>query len=276
MQLKFLCDLRALCGKKAVACCKYQLIGGSIGYVLALLVVMATAPLKGVLLDIDGTLLDSNDAHAAAFTRAFAEHGLDIPFDHVRPLVGMGSDKLIPSLTGFADDTRDGKAIVERKKGIFEQRYLPDLKPTPGARALLERLLSDGLTLVVATSAGGDEMKGLLEQAGVDDLIHGATSSGDVDKSKPDPDVIGAAIKKSKLKAGQLLMLGDTPYDIEAAAKAGLRTIALRCGGWWDDDALADAIAIYDDPADLRAHWPVVPLAGRGAKVPKGRKTAKR
>ena len=80
---------------------------------------MATHDLKGILLDIDGTLLDSNDAHAAAFTRAFAEHGLDIPFDHVRPLVGMGSDKLIPSLTGFEHDTRDGKAIIERKKGIF-------------------------------------------------------------------------------------------------------------------------------------------------------------
>jgi HAD superfamily hydrolase (TIGR01509 family) len=218
---------------------------------------MATSDLKGILLDIDGTLLDSNDAHAAAFTRAFAEHGLDIPFDHVRPLVGMGSDKLIPSLTGFEHDTRDGKAIVERKKGIFEERYLPQLKPTPGARALLERFLADGLTLVVATSAGGDEMEGLLRRAGVDDLIHGATSSGDVDNSKPDPDVIGAAIKKSKLKPGELLMLGDTPYDIEAAAKADVRTIALRCGGWWNDGALDGAIAIYDDPADLLAHWPV-------------------
>lgn len=237
---------------------------------------MATVPLKGVLLDIDGTLLDSNDAHASAFTRAFAEHGLDIPFDHVRPLVGMGSDKLVPSLTGFEHDTRDGKAIVERKKGIFEERYLPDLKPTPGARNLLERLLADGLALVVATSAGGDEMKGLLEQARIADLIHDATSSGDVDNSKPDPDVIGAAIKKSKLKARELIMLGDTPYDIEAASKAGLRTIALRCGGWWDDDALGDAIAIYDDPADLLAHWPVVPVARARAKPAKGRRTAKR
>ncbi len=218
---------------------------------------MATHDLKGILLDIDGTLLDSNDAHAAAFTRAFAEHGLDIPFDHVRPLVGMGSDKLIPSLTGFEHDTRDGKAIIERKKGIFEERYLPQLQPTPGARSLLERFLADGLTLVVATSAGGDEMEGLLRQAGVADLIHGATSSGDVDNSKPDPDVIGAAIKKSKLKPGELLMLGDTPYDIEAAAKADVRTIVLRCGGWWNDGALDGAIAIYDDPADLLAHWQI-------------------
>ena len=237
---------------------------------------MATAPLKGVLLDIDGTLLDSNDAHASAFTRAFAEHGIDIPFDHVRPLVGMGSDKLVPSLTGFEHDTPEGKAIVERKKGIFEERYLSDLKPTPGARALLERLVAEGLALVVATSAGGDEMKGLLEQAGIADLIHEATSSGDVDNSKPDPDVIGAAIKKSKLKAGQLVMLGDTPYDIEAAGKAGLRTIAVRCGGWWDDDALEGAMAIYDDPADLLAHWPILPAASGPVKPPKGRTTAKR
>jgi HAD superfamily hydrolase (TIGR01509 family) len=190
----------------------------------------------------------------------------------VRPLVGMGSDKLIPSLTGFEHDTRDGKAIVERKKGIFEERYLPKLKATDGARALLERFLADGLTLVVATSAGGDEMHGLLKQAGVDDLIHDATSSGDVDNSKPDPDVIGAATKKSKLKPRELLMLGDTPYDIEAAAKAGIRTIALRCGGWWNDDALDEAIAIYEDPADLLAHWPLVPTSPSRAKRPNGKK----
>ena len=211
--------------------------------------------LRGILLDIDGTLLDSNDAHASAFAKAFAEHGIDIPFDHVRPLVGMGSDKLIPSLTGFDHESSEGKKVSARKKGIFEERYLPHLKPTPGARALLERLLTDGLTLVVATSAGGDEMSALLAQAEVDDLIHDATSSGDVENSKPDPDVIRAAIKKSKLDPDELLMLGDTPYDIEAAAKAGVKTIALRCGGWWDDDALAGAIAIYDDPADLLAHW---------------------
>ena len=218
---------------------------------------MSISNIRGVLLDIDGTLLDSNDAHAAAFTRAFAEHGIDIPFEHVRPLVGMGSDKLIPSLTGFEHDTPDGIAITERKKGIFEERYLPHLKPTQGARALLQRLLADGLSLVVATSAGGDEMKGLMRQAGIADLIHDATSSGDVDNSKPDPDVIGAAIKKSKLDPGELVMLGDTPYDVEAARKAGVPTIALRCGGWWRDDALKEAIALFDDPADLLASWPL-------------------
>jgi HAD superfamily hydrolase (TIGR01509 family) len=214
--------------------------------------------IKGILLDIDGTLLDSNDAHARAFEKAFAEHGLEIPYDHIRPLVGMGSDKLIPSLTGFEAESAQGEKISARKKGIFEERYLPQLQPTRGARALLERFLADGLTLVVATSAGGDEMKGLLEQAGIEDLIHDATSSGEVESSKPDPDVIGAAIKKSKLDAEELLMIGDTPYDIEAAAKAKVKTIALRCGGWWDDDALAGAVGIYDDPQELAERWPIV------------------
>jgi HAD superfamily hydrolase (TIGR01509 family) len=218
--------------------------------------------LKGVILDIDGTVLDSNDAHAMAFAKAFAEHGIEIPFEHVRPLVGMGGDKLIPSLTGFQHDTPEGKAIAERKNGIFEQRYLPRLKPTRGAHELLERMMADGLTLVVATSAGAEEMKALLRQAGVNDLIDAATSSGDVENSKPDPDVIGAAIKKSKLKADELVMLGDTPYDIEAAGKAGVPTIVLRCGGWWDDDALQGAMAIFDDPADLLAHWPIVARSG--------------
>jgi HAD superfamily hydrolase (TIGR01509 family) len=220
--------------------------------------------IKGILLDIDGTLLDSNDAHARAFEKAFAEHGLEIPFDHVRPLVGMGSDKLIPSLSGFEHESEQGQKISERKNGIFEERYLPQLQPTRGARALLERFLADGLTLVVATSAGGDEMKGLLKQAGIEDLIHDATSSAEVENSKPDPDVIGAAIKKSKLDPEELLMLGDTPYDIEAAAKAKVNTIALRCGGWWDDEALSGAIAIFDDPQDLLAHWPLaaVQLSG--------------
>jgi HAD superfamily hydrolase (TIGR01509 family) len=218
---------------------------------------MATSQLRGILLDIDGTLLDSNDAHAAAFTRAFAEHGIDIPFEHVRPLVGMGSDKLIPSLIGLERAENDGEKIAERKKGIFEERYLPHLKPTPGARALLKRFLADGLLLVVATSAGGEEMKGLLRQTGIEDLIHDATSSGEVDSSKPDPDVIGAAIKKSKLKPSELVMLGDTPYDIEAASKAGVATIALRCGGWWDDNTLAGAIAVFEDPAELLGKWPL-------------------
>lgn len=217
--------------------------------------------LRGALIDIDGTLLDSNDAHASSWADVFAEFGYDIRFEHVRPLVGMGGDKLVPILTGLDHESRRGKQLTERKKALFDEKYLPHLLPTRGARELLEQMLVEGLTLVIATSAGDDEMRALLDQAGVRDLIHGATSSEDVEASKPDPDVIGAALRKGRLSADEVVMIGDTPYDIAAAAKAGVPTIALRCGGWWDDLALGGAVAIYTDPADLLAQYDESPLS---------------
>jgi HAD superfamily hydrolase (TIGR01509 family) len=216
--------------------------------------------LRGALLDIDGTVLDSNDAHAASWADVFTELGYSIRFDHVRPLVGMGGDKLLPILTGLDHESPQGKLLTTRKKEVFEQNYLPSLQPTRGARELLERMLAEGLTLVVATSAGNDEMRALLDRAGISDLIDDATSSGDVESSKPDPDVIGAALQKGRLRADEAVMIGDTPYDIAAAVKAGLPTVALRCGGWWDDLALGGAVAIYDDPADLLVHYGNSPL----------------
>ena len=124
-----------------------------------------------------------------------------------------------------------------------------------------KRLRDDSLRLVVPTSSSGDELDQLLRQARVDDLIEQATSSSDAESSKPDPDIIQAALKKGKLRPQEALMLGDTPYDIEASARVGVPTIALRCGGWWDDAALAGAVAIYDDPAALLADINRSPLA---------------
>jgi HAD superfamily hydrolase (TIGR01509 family) len=219
------------------------------------------ARLRGVLLDVDGTLLDSNGAHAASWADVLVDAGYNISPDHVRPLVGMGGDKVVPILTGLDHESPRGKELSERKKTLFERSYLPHLKPTAGTRELLQQMLAEGLILIIATSAGGDELKGLLRQAGVDDLIHGATSSGDVESSKPDPDVIGAALKRGRLTADEAVMVGDTPYDIAAAAKAGVPTIALRCGGWWDDLALGGAVAIYNDPADLLAQYEESPLS---------------
>jgi HAD superfamily hydrolase (TIGR01509 family) len=219
------------------------------------------ARLRGVLLDVDGTLIASNDAHAASWADVFAEFGYRIRFEHVRPLVGMGGDKLVPILTGLDHESPRGKRLTRRKKALFEEKYLPHLEPTRGARQLLEHMIAEGLTLVIATSAGDDELRGLLDRAGVARLVHGATSSGDVESSKPDPDVIGAALDKARLSADEVAMIGDTPYDIAAAAKAGVPTIALRCGGWWDDLALGGAVAIYDDPADLLSQYDESPLS---------------
>jgi HAD superfamily hydrolase (TIGR01509 family) len=205
----------------------------------------------GILLDVDGTLLDSNDAHARSWIEIFARHGREIPFERVRPLIGKGSDKLVPELTGVDPESSAGKAMTEERKALFKRDYLPKLAPTRGARAMVERLKDDGLQVVVATSASGDELEALLRQADVEDLIGKATTSSDAESSKPDPDIVHAALRKGKLRSGQALMIGDTPYDIESAGRASVPCVALRCGGWWSDEALAGAVAIYNDPAQL-------------------------
>jgi phosphoglycolate phosphatase-like HAD superfamily hydrolase len=207
--------------------------------------------LRTVLLDIDGTLIDSNDAHARAWVDALRTHGYVIPFEEVRPLIGMGGDKLVPNLTGLDPESDEAERMSEMRSTLFLERELPTLRPTRGARALLEHLTSLDLELVIATSATADEVHALLERAGVADLLPLASSSDDADRSKPDPDIVQAALRLSGSFAASSLMVGDTPYDIEAAARAQVPAIALRCGGWWDDAALRGAIAIYDDPAAL-------------------------
>ena len=216
-------------------------------------------PLTTILLDIDGTLLDSNDAHAESWALTFAEFGYDVPFEKVRPLIGMGGDKLLPAAAGVEQDSDEGERLGKRRGELFRTRFLPNLGPLPGARALLERLREDGLTLVVATSASGEELKGLLKQAGIHDLIEEAATASDAERSKPDPDIVHAAIERSEAAPGEILMIGDTPYDVEAATRAGIGIIAVRSGGWTDAD-LRGARAIYDDPADILARYDESPI----------------
>lgn len=221
--------------------------------------------IEAVLLDIDGTLLDSNDAHAQAWSDALREAGREIGSEAVLPLVGMGSDKLLPKLTGIEADSEEGKRLVERRMEIFEKVYLPAIRPFPGARALLERMRQDGLRLVVATSANDRELSGLLGVLGARWLIDEKTSSNDAERSKPDPDIVSAAVRKSGVPASRCVMLGDTPYDVEAARKAGVRMVALRCGGW-GDEGLSGATAVYDDPKQvLEQYGATVFASGRRA-----------
>jgi len=206
--------------------------------------------LKGIIFDIDGTLVDSNDAHAKSWVDTFAEAGYDVPFGVVRPLIGMGADKLLPKTIGVSSDSKPGKKLIERRSEIFRERYLPDLHPLPGSRDLVLRVRSDGLKAIVATSAKDAELNGLLKAADVDDLMEEKATASDAKRSKPDPDIIHAAIEESAIPSSQLLMIGDTPYDIEAATRAKLRIIAFRSGGWTHAD-LKGAAEIYDGPADL-------------------------
>src|SRR5919109_935809 len=202
---------------------------------------------RAVIFDVDGTLVESNDAHAEAWVRALAERGRRVEFARVRPLIGMGSDKIIPQLTGWTADSSEAQAIAERRREIFQQQFLPYVKPTPGARQLLEWLRDERMTLVVASSAHTEELQGLLAIAGATKLIESQTSSDDAEQSKPDPDIVHAALRRTGCPAGEVVMIGDTPYDVEAAIRAGIGIIALRCGGWSDTD-LKGALAVYDDP----------------------------
>jgi HAD superfamily hydrolase (TIGR01509 family) len=190
--------------------------------------------------------------------------GYDIDFAHVRRLIGMGGDKVLPEITGLEDESDEAEKLKKRRGEIFQERYLPGLQPFPRARELLERFQADGMALVVATSASKDDMAKLLEKAGIKDLIEEKTSQSDVEASKPDPDVIEAAVEKAGCKPSEAVMLGDTPYDVEASRKAGVPCVALRCGGWGDED-LKDAVAIYDDPADLLANYERSPYATGGS-----------
>lgn len=220
--------------------------------------------LKGVIFDIDGTLVDSNDAHANSWVETFAEAGYEVPFDVVRPLIGMGGDKLLPDTIGVSQDSEQGKKLTKRRSEIFRERYLPRLRPLKGSRELVLRVREDGLKPLVATSAKDKELEGLLEAADVAGLMEESATASDAKRSKPDPDIVHAAVEQSEIPPTQLVMIGDTPYDVEASTRAGVRIIAFRSGGWKDAD-LKGAAEIYDGPADLVAHYDAS-LIGRERK----------
>jgi phosphoglycolate phosphatase-like HAD superfamily hydrolase len=209
--------------------------------------------LKGILFDIDGTLLDSNDAHAKAWVTALHEDGFSFTFDDVRPLIGKGGDHIFEEVIGIDPEGPRAKALSKRRGEVFKTDHLPRLQPFPGARALVEELRARGLLLAVATSASAAEVQGLLRAAQVADLFHAVTSSGDVEASKPDPDIVLAALARLRLEPHEAVMIGDTPYDVEAARRSAVPILALRCGGGWSDAELSGAAAIYDGPSDLLA-----------------------
>jgi phosphoglycolate phosphatase-like HAD superfamily hydrolase len=218
-----------------------------------------------VILDVDGTLVDSNDAHAQAWVEAFAQFGITVAYDHVRRSIGMGGDKLMPDVSGIEESSSLGAQIGKARAEIFKTRYLPRLQPFARVRELVSRFLDQGLVLAVASSAKENELTPLLQHAGVHDLIPMRTSSDDAEESKPDPDIVVAALEKAKVPPAQAIMLGDTPYDVAAAKRAGIEIVGLECGGW-TREALAGAVAVYRDPADLLAHYEVSPFAMRNEK----------
>ncbi len=211
-----------------------------------------------VLFDVDGTLVDTNDLHAKAWQQAFRHFGVELPFEEVRAEIGKGGDNLIPALlpAGLAEARLE--EIQDYRSTLFQRNYLPQAVPFDGVRALFERLYADGVKIVLATSAKRPELEYHMSLIGCADLIADTTSQDDVESSKPCPDIFEAALGKvAPLGKDEVLVVGDSPWDVKAACKAGLSTIAVRCGGFPEEDLReAGAAGLYDGPEDLLAAYP--------------------
>lgn len=213
------------------------------------------APMKktAILFDVDGTLVDSNDAHAKAFVTAFKEVGCEVPYERVRRLIGKGGDKLIQEASGLDPESEKGQAASKLKKEIFRSEYLPQLKPFPGAKTLVEQAKSSGLRLIAASSASKEDLQSLLGIVGAADCFFDATSKDDVESSKPDPDIVLSALEQAQCTPDEAIMIGDTPYDIQAAERAGVDCVAVLTGGWRPDE-LKGARMIFRDPSEISEH----------------------
>ncbi len=210
-----------------------------------------------ILFDVDGTLIDSNDLHAAAWREAFLHFGVDLPLEKIRGQIGKGGDNLIPALLP-KDLVEARQDEIDAFRGeLFKRDYLPRVVPFPGVRELFERIKADGKKIVLASSAKGEEVAFHLGVIGAEDLVSATTSKDEVEHSKPCPDIFAAALDKLKpLGAHEVAVVGDSPFDVKAAKKLGIRVIGFRSGGF-PDDVLREAGAdeLYDGPEDLLRNY---------------------
>lgn len=210
--------------------------------------------LAGTIFDVDGTLVDSNGAHAASWQDALTEFGFSRPLPEIRSLIGMGGDKLIGRLTGLDADSERAHQLSAWRQRRFQQTYLETIRPFPRVRELFELLRDHGVGRVIASSAKRDELAPLLAIAGVDKLVDHVVSVDDAEASKPDADIFLVALARLNCARERARAFGDTPYDVEAANRAKIDIVAVRCGGW-DDAHLTGASLILDDPAAVLRHY---------------------
>jgi HAD superfamily hydrolase (TIGR01509 family) len=208
---------------------------------------------KAVIFDVDGTLVDSNDLHIEAWREAFAHYGIGLTYDEVHAQIGKGGDQLIPAFLSKEQVEKFGAELERLRVEIFARDYLPQARPFPRVRELFERLREDGVQIALATSSKEVELETHLKNLAVEDLVEYATSADDAERSKPEPDIFQAALARLEdVRTEEALVIGDTPYDAIAAAKAGMRTIAVLTGGFTEETLRdAGAIAVFLDVADL-------------------------
>jgi len=217
--------------------------------------------IKAILFDIDGTLVDTNDMHVLAWEKAFATVGAVFDRQVIHDQIGKGTDMLVPKLLPDADKDRQEK-LGNTHGAIFKAKYLETAKPFTQAHGLLAHAHSLGQRVVLASSASAQELEHYIDLLEARDLIAASTSSDDVKKTKPAPDIFVTALGKlSGIDPTEVIVVGDTPYDIEAAKKCGIAAVAVRSGKFRDAHLQsAGAVAIYDDVAALLANYATSPL----------------
>jgi HAD superfamily hydrolase (TIGR01509 family) len=217
--------------------------------------------IQAVLFDIDGTLIDSNELHVTAWVQAFSEGGHDIDRATIHSQIGKGGDNLVPALLPGLPLAAQ-KGLSEAQGRLFKQLFLHRAQPFPSARELLERVHRDGRKIVLASSASKAELDHYVQLMDIQGIVDGGTSIDDVSASKPAPDIFAVALERAGVEPDQAIAVGDTPYDANAAAKSGIRTVGLLSGGFTRAELeRAGAIAIYRDAADLLANYAGSPLA---------------
>ena len=215
-----------------------------------------------MLFDVDGTLVDTNALHAVAWREAFRHFGHDVPLEAIGEQIGKGGDNLIPTLLpGLADAERE--EMDSFRGDLFKRDYLPRAVPFPGVRELFERLTQDEVRIVLASSSSEAEVRFHLDLTGAEDLVAAFTSKDDVESSKPCPDIFEAALGKvAPIPPAEVVVVGDSPWDIKAAARAGLRAVGFLSGGFAEEQLRAEgAIACYQGPAHLLAEYDRSPFA---------------
>ena len=229
-----------------------------------------------VIFDVDGTLVDTVDLHARAWRETFGHFGHDIPFADVRGQIGKGGDQLMPVFLSEDEIGRRGEEIEAHRGELYKRDHMPEARPFPRVKELFERIRAAGQRIVLASSGKAEEVERYQGLLGVAGLVDAVTTSEDAEKSKPHPDIFEAALAKvAPLGPGDAVVVGDTPYDAEAARKAGIRAVGVLCGGFPEADLrAAGCVAVYRDPADLLRHYHRSPLAGGGPgpAAPEGRR----
>ena len=225
--------------------------------------------IKAVIFDVDGTLVDSNDLHVEAWQVAFRGCGKEVSYEELHEQMGKGGDQLMPVFCSREELDKFGEELERSRTELFTTDYLPRVRPFPKVRELFERIKADGLAIALASSAKEEELERHKRNLRIEDLLEAATSADDAERSKPHPDIFQAALEGIKgVVPAEAVVVGDTPYDAMAAAKAGMRTIGLLSGGF-TEEALraAGAVEIYKDVADLLGRYDESLLGAKEAAV---------